>query len=446
MRITGTVRIASRRMAPLVGARAGFRAATLAANVALVAAWGQDGYSRYAVAMGGAAFLIPASSLGIEKCALKLAPRTRGAVTRRLIGSMVALAALLLVVSLALLAVVLLNRGGPVAVPALAGLYAICTGGNQVLVGLSRAIDRPGRDVLNHVVLTAALALWTGAALLLHISVVLFLALYTATLAVLNLALLAGLRPDFSSLRRPRLVRAAVGGSALMAVADAVAGVSVSLLFLVLARTRGEQESTGLYLAFVASSTFMNAFSYLLRLAQPEVSRSLHTGDLRSLHGVLLRWLRRLLVFGTPYLLIIFATAHLFFRDLGGTAVVGLYAACVPVVFLMGSVNYLLENAAPAALRATAAGAVISLPVVGGLAVLVVPWAGALGAVAVLACGELVHAAAVLCWLGRTDPSALSSRPSIPAPMPSPTPSPAPAPTPSPTPLPAAQAGGKEIR
>jgi hypothetical protein len=100
-----------------------------------------------------------------------------------------------------------------------------------------------------------------------------------------------------------------------------------------------------------------------------------------------------------PYLSIALGVALLLFRDMGGPGVLILYAACVPILFLMGSVNYLMENATPEALRATAHGAAVSLAAMGALAFAIVPWAGALGAVTVLGCGEIVHAAIVLRWL-----------------------------------------------
>ncbi|MFI6508699.1 hypothetical protein ACIBCT_13935 [Streptosporangium sp. NPDC050855] len=385
--------VAPKVMASLVGARMGYRGTVVLANVALAGAWGPTGYAGYAAAMGGAAFLLPIASLGIEKCALKLVPRARRTVDR-LIGIFVALAAVLLLASLAVLAVLLLGRDDPL-LPGLAGLWAICAGGNQVLVGLSRAVDRPGRDVANHLVLAAVLAGLTVAAVT-GTPPTTFLALYTLTLIVLNAALLAGLRPDFTGLRRRTLVRVSVGTSALMAVADVVGGVSVSLLFLALSVTGAEDESGGLYLAVIVSSVLLNAFAYLLRILQPQVSRELHQRDLTSMLGTLARWLRLLVLAGVPYLALTLGASLLLLRDLGGPGVLVLYAACVPILFAMGSVNYLMENATPRTLRTTAYGAAVSLVAMGALAFAVVPWAGALGAVTVLGCGELVHAAVVL--------------------------------------------------
>jgi O-antigen/teichoic acid export membrane protein len=397
MTVRNLFAIAPKLVASLVGARMGYRGTVLLANVVLAGAWGSTGYAGYAAAMGGAAFLNPIASLGIEKCALKLIPRARHIVAR-LIGVFVALAAVLLLVSLVILAVLLLGRSDSTLLPGLAGLWAICTGGNQVLVGLSRAVGRPGRDVANHLVLAVALAGLTVAGVM-GTPPTTFLALYVLTLIVLNVALLAGLRPDFAGLRRTTLVRAAVGTSALMAVADVVGGVSISLLFLALSVTGSQAESGGLYLAVIASSVLLNAFAYLLRILQPQVSRGLHQRDLTSIIDTLARWLRLLVLTGVPYLSIALGVALLLFRDMGGPGVLILYAACVPILFLMGSVNYLMENATPEALRATAHGAAVSLAAMGALAFAIVPWAGALGAVTVLGCGEIVHAAIVLRWL-----------------------------------------------
>ncbi|MEV1176384.1 hypothetical protein [Nonomuraea sp. NPDC049784] len=388
-----------RRLAALVGGRAAFRGTLLLANLALLAAWGSAGYAGYAQAMGGAAVLALIASTGIEKCALKLIPRLRYTVPA-LVGVFVALAGLLLVVSLAVLGGMLaLGHNGPWPLAALAGLSQIGVGLNQVLVGLTRAIGKPARDVANHLVLSAALACWTAAALTLEITPATFLSLYVGTLAVLDLALLAGLRPDFRGLRRRTLKRAAVGTSLRMAVPDLAGGMSISLMFLALSVAGAQAESTGLYMAGTASSTLLNAFSYLLRILQPDVSRALYQRDLTAAYKRLSRWLRVLMLTGTPYVLGVLALALTVLRPYGDVGVVILYIACVPVIFAVGSANYLMENATRQALHATAVGAALSLAVIGALAFVVVPWAGALGAVVLIAFGELIHAGAMLRWL-----------------------------------------------
>lgn len=389
---------APKLMAALLGGRAAFRATTLLANVVLLAAWGSTGYSGYAQAMGDVAFLTPLTSIGVEKCALKLVPRVRHT-TGLLVGILVALAGALFLVALSVLGTLLvLGRHGSLRVAALAGLYAIFLGGNQVLVGLSRAIGRPNRDVANYLVLALALACWTGVGVV-HHSPMLFLALSALTLAVLNVVLLAGLRPGFGGLRRRALVRGAVGTSLLMAVPDVVGGMTTSLLFLALSATGAHGESAGLYMAFVGSAILLNAFAYVLRIVQPGVSKALNQRELTAVHDRLSRWLRLLVLAGTIYLVVALGLALLLLLPLGGLGVVILYAACVPIIFAVGSANYVMENATPEALAATAAGATIALAAVAALIFLIVPWAGALGAVTVLTAGELVHAAAILRWL-----------------------------------------------
>ncbi|MEW9556443.1 hypothetical protein [Nonomuraea sp. NPDC050783] len=388
-----------KRLAALVGGRAAFRGTLLLANLALLAAWGQPGYAAYAQAMGGAAVLSSIASTGIEKCALKLIPRLRHTVPL-LVGIFVVLVGVLLAVALAVLGGMLaLGRSGPWPLVALAGLSNICLGLNQVLLGLTRAIGKPGRDVANHLVLSSALGCWTGVALLLGMTPVTFLALYAGTLAALDLALLLGLRPDFRGLRRRTLARAAIGTSLRMAVPDLAGGLTTSLMFLALSVAGAQAESTGLYMAATASSILLNAFSYLLRILQPEVSRALHHRDLTTAYERLSRWLRLLMLTGTPYVAAALALAPAVLRPYGDVGVVILYVACIPVIFAVGSANYLMENATRQALDATAAGAAVSLAVIGALAFVVVPWAGALGAVALIAFGELIHAGAILRWL-----------------------------------------------
>ncbi|MEQ4722905.1 hypothetical protein [Nonomuraea sp. B19D2] len=388
-----------RRLAALMGGRAVFRGTLLLANVALLAAWGSPAYAGYAQAMGGAAVLALIATTGIEKCALKLIPRLRYTVPA-LIGVFVALAGVLLVVALAVLGGMLaLGRNGPWPLAALAGLSQIGVGLNQVLVGLTRAIGKPARDVANHLVLSAALAGYTGAALALGITPATFLTLYAGTVAVFNLALLAGLRPDFRGLRRGALKKAAVGTSLRMAVPDLAGGMSISLMFLALSVAGAQAQSTGLYMASTASSTLLNAFSYLLRILQPDVSRALHQRDLTAAYQRLSRWLGLLMLIGTPYVLVVLVLALTVLQPHGDVGVVILYIACVPVIFAVGSANYVMENASRQALHATAVGAALSLAVIGALAFVVVPWAGALGAVVLIAFGELVHAGAILHWL-----------------------------------------------
>ncbi|MER7128188.1 hypothetical protein [Streptosporangium saharense] len=397
MRLPGTPR--TRALAMLLGGRAAFRGTVLLSNLALLAVWGAGEYEDYAQAMGSMMFLAPLASIGIEKCALKLIPRLRHTVAS-LVGVFVTLCALLLSVALAVLATtVSLGHSGHWAIAGLAGLYAICVGLTQVMVGLSRALGRPKRDVAAHLTLCVALVCWTGAAFVFEVSPVTFLALTVTTMATLNVVLLLMLRPRFDGLRRRTLVRAAVRTSLLMAIPDLVGGLSMSLLFVVLRVTGARAESTGLYMASVASALLLNAFSYLLRVLQPDVSRSLNQRDLTATYDRLARWLRLLVLVGVLYVPAVLAVALLVLRPYGGIGVVVVYAACVPVIFAVGSANYVMENASAGALAATSVGAAISLVAVGALAFSIVPWAGALGAVTVLAFGELVHALVILRWL-----------------------------------------------
>ncbi|MFD0883971.1 hypothetical protein ACFQ08_05295, partial [Streptosporangium algeriense] len=285
----------------LLGGRAAFRGTVLLSNLVLLAVWGANEYEGYAQSMGSMMFLAPLASVGIEKCALKLIPRLRHTVAS-LVGVFVTLCALLLAVALAVLAAtVALGHSGHWATAGLAGLYAICVGLTQVMVGLSRALDKPKRDVAAHLTLCAALACWTGVAVVFKISPVTFLALTVATMAAVNVVLLVMLRPRFAGLRRRTVRRAAVRTSLLMAIPDLVGGLSMSLLFVALSVTGARAESTGLYMASVASALLLNAFSYLLRVLQPDVSRSLNQRDLTATYDRLARWLRLLVLAGVLY-------------------------------------------------------------------------------------------------------------------------------------------------
>jgi hypothetical protein len=213
------------------------------------------------------------------------------------------------------------------------------------------------------------------------------------------------LRPTFAGLRRRRLVRPIMRTSLQMAAGDVVAGLSVSLLFLVLTLTGQSGESSALYLALIASSLLMNAFAYLLRIVQPQASLALNHGGGMEMRNQVVRWLRWLAYGGGLYLLTVLLLALLFFAGAApGVVEVGvllLFLACFPVFFGMSSVNYVLENASAIELRVTARAGLVSLVVVAALAFFTLPWLGALGAIAVLAAGDVVHAAIALCWLQR---------------------------------------------
>ncbi len=394
-RFTG---LAPDRVAALFGARATWRAAMLIANLVLLGVWGQPAYAGFAAEMGAVAFLGPLSSMGVEKSALKWIPRARGGVAGMLGVYLVMTAVLVVGAAAALIATsVLRDELNPQV--ALAGSLAIAAGANYVLVGLYRATDVPVADALNFAVLAVAVTGATAAVALLGASPIGFLVLLLGTTVSLDLVLIVRLRLDFSRLRDRSLVRRVVGTAALMAIPDVVGGIAVSLLFVVLGVAGLSAESSGLYLAFVASGLLLNGFAYLLRICQPRVSRAFERHDAADLVLRLRAWLVPLVWGGAAYVVLALVLSTTLLPSHGDVAVLAFYVACVPVIFGVATVNYVLENASSAALRATVLGALAGLAAVASLAWVLVPYAGALGAVTALVSGELVHATFVLRWL-----------------------------------------------
>jgi hypothetical protein len=397
--------VGGRLLLSLLAGRGGYRAATVLSNVLLLAAWGRATFGGYALVMGSFTAVLYVTAFGVEKSALKLLPRVHR-VRGELTAVFVALSA---VPGLACLAWILGYgaRAGRPAMWFLAGALAVGLGLNQVLVGLHRALGRPWRDVANHGVLVVAVAAATGGAVLSGLGPAGVLTVLVAAVAVLDLALLPGLAARPRGLRRPVLLRPAASTAVLMAAAEIAAAGTVSAVFVLLDRAGLDAQSGPLYLVISASALVMNAFGYLLRIVQPHVSVALHRSRAdRPAHRRTAGWLRLVAGAGVPYLAAATAAAVLWQRHAGPAgqtaALALLYLACVPVFFGLGSINFLLENGDRRTLRRTAAGSMAGL----GGAVLValglVPWLGAPGAIAAMAAGDVVHAAALLALLPRS--------------------------------------------
>ncbi|MET9367715.1 hypothetical protein ABZY00_07620 [Streptomyces griseoflavus] len=394
-----------RRLASLLAGRTAFRLTLLGANTVLLANWGQGPYERYAAAMGTAQVLTTVTSLGIEKSALKLVPRARRT-GPQLITVFLACASLLTTaVVLWLAGTALLNppRGGAVAL--LAGLYMALLGLNTVLVGLCRALGRDRADIANFTALSVVVVTGTGGATLLGWGPEGFTGWILGGTALLNLVHVPALLRSASRPVRRGAAVPAVSTSALMACGDVAAAGTVSVLFALLGASRHHEQTGHLYLMVLASSVLLNGFGYVLRLFQPHVSLTLRTLDAATLDRRVVRRLLPLAVAGAAWT----AAALLLARSTQGSGllpppvvVLLLYVLCTPLVFAMGSLNYLLENAGAHTLRATAAGAAAGLACAVLAGAFLVPALGAIGAVGALAAGEAAHALAAWLLLGPT--------------------------------------------
>ncbi|MET9154857.1 hypothetical protein ABZX82_26830 [Streptomyces griseoflavus] len=394
-----------RRLASLLAGRTAFRLTLLGANTVLLANWGQGPYERYAAAMGTAQVLTTVTSLGIEKSALKLVPRARRT-GPQLITVFLACAGLLTTaVVLWLAGTALLNPPRDGAVALLAGLYMALLGLNTVLVGLCRALGRDRADIANFTALSVVVVTGTGGATLLGWGPEGFTGWILGGTALLNLVHVPALLRSASRPVRRGAAVPAVSTSALMACGDIAAAGTVSVLFALLGASRHHEQTGHLYLMVLASSVLLNGFGYVLRLFQPHVSLTLRTLDAATLDRRVVRRLLPLAVAGAAWT----AAALLLARSTQGSGllpppvvVLLLYVLCTPLVFAMGSLNYLLENAGAHTLRATAAGAAAGLACAVLAGAFLVPALGAIGAVGALAAGEAAHALAAWLLLGPT--------------------------------------------
>ncbi|PWS48595.1 hypothetical protein DKT74_02590, partial [Streptomyces sp. ZEA17I] len=213
--------------------------------------------------------------------------------------------------------------------------------------------------------------------------------------ALLDLAHLPALYRATGRPVRGAVVRPVVTTSALMACGDIAAAGTVSLLFLMLGASRHHEQTGHLYLMILASSVLLNGFGYLLRLFQPHVSLTLRSVDPASLDRRVVRRLLPVAAAGAVWSAGSLALAWWAERTALApppVVVLLLYVLCVPLFFTVGSLNYLLENATPHTLRATALSALGGLLCAVLLGLVLVPALGALGAVAALASGEVAHA------------------------------------------------------
>ncbi|MFJ9640061.1 hypothetical protein [Streptomyces sp. NPDC101178] len=388
----------ARSLASLLAGRTAFRLALLGANAVLLASWGEAGYEPYAAAMGTAQVLTTLTTLGIEKSALKLVPRALRT-GPQLITVLLAAALLLAGAAVLWLAGTALfvrpGGGSTVALGLLAGLYAALLGLNTVLVGLCRALDRNRADVLNFAALSLVIAAGAGGAGLLGWGPVAFTGWILGGTALLNLAQLPALYRATGRPVRGGVVRPVMTTSALMACGDIAASGTVSVLFVLLGASRHHEQTGHLYLMILASSVLLNGFGYLLRLFQPHVSLTLRSVDPASLDRRVVRRLLPVAAVGAVWSagsLWLAWSAQQSGLVAPPVAVLLLYVLGVPLVFTVGSLNYLLENATPHTLRATAVSALGGLlcAVLSGL--VLVPALGALGAVTALTAGEVAHA------------------------------------------------------
>jgi hypothetical protein len=378
-------------VAALVAGRAAYRLALYGAGVGLLALWGPEPFAAYAAATGATGWLFALTSAGPEKAALALVPRTGGTALERLFLALATVPFAVLAGAYLLLRLV----GTPISAQRYAAAAAVTAGVGTcaVLAALYRMRERPHADVVAYAALAAGYLLavclvWTAG-----LSVDGVLVTLVVVVGVVVAALAVGLAPGIR--RGPRAAGDAVGpalrASATLGTGELVAMAAVSALYLVLAADGDAAQISAFYVLLIVSSSLSVGWAYLLRLAQPRTVRRLEARGAadgwrlaRTLSGwtaaagatAVVALVVALLVHGRASALAFVAVA----------VEVALFAAASAVMLVA-------ESLAARGRRASAGGSLVAAIVAVGGAVWLVPVAGAAGAFAALAAGEVVRTA-----------------------------------------------------
>ena len=261
----------ARTVAMLLAGRGVARLGQYVTGFALLAVWGPTIFARYAAALGVGAWLFVLAVAGIERAALVLV----GAGGGRLEPLFAWLGAAPFAATLAAWAALAVTLPGHAAVAYAAGLAFMAGSGSvAVLVGLFRLRGRPGVDAAAFATLSAGygLALLLGA--IGGVGVDGVLASLVLTVTAVNVVLLTWLRPTL----RPAVHRAAEPARVLrtiglLATGEVAGGLVGSAMYAVLAARAPAEQSSIYYVCAVASSACGVVAMYLMRLWQPDLLR-----------------------------------------------------------------------------------------------------------------------------------------------------------------------------
>ncbi|MEV0592903.1 hypothetical protein [Nonomuraea cavernae] len=378
----------------LIG-RGAFRIGVQVTAVALVAVWDGPAFSLYAGAVGQCAWLLLAGDAP-EKAALKTLPRTRrlGPAVARLSLAMAAVPTLVLLAALVPVAVFAPLSAATAYLAA--GTWSACTGLLMAVSGLHRLRGRPGLDTVAFGATGGVVLAVTAATLLVGWAPQVHLLLLLAGTLVVTAAAVAALPRDW--LRRPpgaprrRLLGKLARLTWLLGVADLCDALCFALVYLVLAVSGLASQSGTLYLALLPAVAVCQVVVYLLRVTQPATSHRLRGVQGRSGRSRARRLLRlgeRLGAgFAAVFALLLAVPVTRGHLTAGEPPVLalGLLVGVVLILFLIVMyAGYLVENTNNDVLVVTSSGALVGLVATGLLAAALVPWLGALGALAALA-------------------------------------------------------------
>ncbi|MEO5877061.1 MAG: hypothetical protein ABIS86_17900 [Streptosporangiaceae bacterium] len=391
-RVRAISRSGPRLLVPLMAVRILFVLVQYVCSLVVLGAWPDPAAAACATAIGATSWLLVVTRSGPEKTALRLIPRAR-LLRADLVTFMRPLIFLVPLPLLAATAVGWLVAPDTDWVLFLAGAaYYTALGCNLLGIAVHRALGRPGRDVADYVVLTAAPVLFASLVWWAGLTPLGYLTGLAVFATLLDLALLRGLgrgRAEHPGVRRS-LRRLLVGNIVLMGTTEVVTNAGTSLLYVELWAAGQGGQSADLYRAGQGWAMVI-AFAYFLqRLFQPRLAvRLAGTGAA----GGLIRsraiarlsvWLSAAWLAGAAVLIGAgLLPDHLLL------SLVLLISSRAPIFLLMSYCGYLLETAG--GLRASARGATLGMASVAVTGLAVVPWLGATGAIYALGMKELVN-------------------------------------------------------
>lgn len=391
----------------LIAGRAAYRIAFQAANLALLAMWGTAVFGPYAAALGVSTWLVFIGTAA-EKALLKTLPRSR-----RLVPAVVrvglAVGGLPAAVTLAALcAAVAVDRpGGHLVLYALAGVWCASTGLLFVLAALQRLAGRPDHDRAAFLVLAGVIMLSVVAARRLGLTPAGQLAMIDAA-ALAIVAVLAARLPGpwlagAAHGHRSAVRRSVLRSTWLLGTYELAAAVGSSALYAVLAWD-GQTRQTGLlYVALLVSGTMSSLLMYLLRIAQPAISRRLRgTGAVAGRRSA--RAFLAAAGFGGIAIPLVLAACRLAGSGRARSNVTELVlvtAAEIAVYLALTYATFLVENTDASALRITAGSAAAGFAITVALGVALIPSFGPSGAMAALGIATAAQAVIMRMTLSR---------------------------------------------
>lgn len=395
-----------RTVAMLLAGRGVGRLAQYAAALALLTVWGPTTFADYATATGVGLWLFSFSATGVERAALLSVGGRDG---RRLESLFVWLALTPFVLALAAWGLLAVTRPGS-AGTVTAGIALMCGAGTAtVLVALFRLRGRPGIDAATYVTLSVGYL----AVVLLAVAgggVRMVFGALVGLVAALNLALLAALRPTWGVRYERDEVVVALRATFLLAAGDTLGNMAVSVLYAVMAVAAPAGQASVLYVCLVVSVAVGTVTNYLMRLWQPNILVWV-VNDAAGLR----RRLRRRLVLasaaGTTACVAVGAVVVAL--GTGRTSVLLALALEIATFLAVSAGAFVAESVDDRARLHSASSAVVGLVVVAGLSWLLVPVAGAAGALVALAAGWVARGP--LLSAGTRDRPLFTPHPSLPA-------------------------------